>query len=212
MHVCEVMCAPARVCMCTACLVSMAGGVGPPGDPGAGGETRGSAPMLEPRAGCPAGWAGWASPFRAACETSVRGPLPARGERVGVLGGPLASPFPAWWGGRGWEKKTHLTLPGPGGGHSPGGGLGLGPWPDGPCGVMKFGKSSAIETLLPVFEGSRLGHLRLASCAFSAVATWGGRNSGGGEEIQISLVPCLFPRIVMLIIDQFHSLLKNKLL
>lgn len=123
-------------------------------------------------------------------------------------------PLPSLPGGEEGDgkKKTRLTLPGPGGGHSPGGGLGLSPWPDGPCGVMKFGKSSAIETLLPVFEGSRLGHLRLASCAFSAVATWGGRNSGGGEEIQISLVPCLFPRIVMLIIDQFHSLLKNKLL
>ena len=53
--------------MCTACQESMAGGVGRPGDPGAGGETRGSAPMVEPGAGCAAGWA---SPFRAARETS----------------------------------------------------------------------------------------------------------------------------------------------
>lgn len=110
------------------------------------------------------------------------------------------------------EKKIRLTLPGPGGGHSSGWGLGLGPWPGGPCAVMKFSKSSAVETLLPVFEGLRLGHLRLASCVSSAVATWGGRYSGEGEEIQISLVPRLFPRIVVPITDQFHLLLKNKLL
>ena len=59
---------PMRACVCTACLVSVAGGVGCPGDPRAGGETRGPALMVEPRAGCAAAWA---SPFRAACETSA---------------------------------------------------------------------------------------------------------------------------------------------
>lgn len=164
---------------------------------------------------------------------------PERGVRPGGLGGPLPSEqhVKALFGGRcllgesgrvswvglwslpslsggeeGDGRKTRLTLPGPGGGHSPGGGLGLGPWAGGPRAAVKFSKSSAIKTLLPVFAGSRLGRLRLARCAFSAVATWGARNSGGGEEVQTSLVPRLFPRVVTLITDQFHPLLKNKLL
>ena len=69
-HVCEVMCAPARICVHS--LPGVHGGRGgAPRDPVARGETRGSAPMLEPRVGCPAGWVGWASPFRASYETSA---------------------------------------------------------------------------------------------------------------------------------------------
>ena len=163
---------PMRACVCTACLVSVAGGVGCPGDPRAGGETRGPALMVEPRAGCAAAWA---SPFRAACETSAHksfGDSCLLGRAGGCPGWACGLCLPCLVGRKGMGKKICLTLPGPGGG------LSLGPWPGGPCAVMKFSKSSAVETLLPVFEGLRLGHLRLASCVSSAVATWGGRYSG----------------------------------
>ena len=195
MCVCVRLCAPLRTCVCTACLVSMAGRVGRPGDPGAGGETRGSAPMLEPRVGCPAGWVGWASPFRASQETSAHKSFggPACWGRAGGCPG-LASglSLPCLVGRKGMGKKNPPDPARPWGRRQPWGWAWPGPLGWWPCVVMKFSKSSVTETLLPVFEGSRLGHLRLASCAFSAVATWGERNLGEGEEIQISLVPACF--------------------
>ena len=147
-------------------------------------------PLLTSRSGAAACWGraggcpGWASGLSLPCLVGRKG--------MGKKNPP--DPARPW----GWRQPSGWAWPGP-----------LGWWPL--CGY-KFSKSSVIETLLPVFEGSRLGHLRLASCACSAVATWGERNSGEGEEIQISLVPRLFPRIVMLITDQFHPLLKTKLL
>ena len=97
---------PMRACVCTACLVSVAGGVGCPGDPRAGGETRGPALMVEPRAGCAATWA---SPFRAACETSAHksfGDSCLLGRAGGCPGWACGLCLPCLVGRKGMEKKN----------------------------------------------------------------------------------------------------------
>lgn len=59
----------------------------------------------------------------------------------------------------------------------------------------------------PGLEGRRPGPLCSAGCALSGATAW-----EEAEGTQIFQEPCLFLMIVMLIMDQFHLYLKNKLI
>lgn len=97
-------------------------------------------------------------------------------------------------------EKPRLTLPGPeagipGGGHNPGGGLGPGPWPGGPCAVMNFSKSSAVELSSLCPRGAQAGPPPLSKlCVLSCAQPGEEDTPREGEEIQISLVPGLLRR------------------